>query len=102
MRFVYDHNIAPVNQYITVHEGDLLRETWNEKPIEILFSDVAKGLHLNDYILTKWLPFLSAGTGILIQQDQVREYHIWVAVTMEILAEYFEVLDYVMYKLDGV
>lgn len=97
IRFVYEHNIAPVASYIDIHEGDLTLATWSGEPIEILFSDISKGWKLNDYITLNWIPHLLPETGILIQQDQVQEYHVWVAITMEILADYFELIDYVVY-----
>ena len=67
---------------------------WTGGPIEILFSDVSKSWSVNDYIITKWVSNLIPETGILIQQDQVQEYHVWVAITMEILADCFELIDY--------
>ena len=94
IRGVYEQNIATISQYVRIHEGDLLQMPWTGEPIEILFSDVSKSWDLNDYILSNWIASLMPETGILIQQDQVQEYHVWVAITMEILADYFEVIDY--------
>lgn len=98
MRFLYERNIAPVARYIEIYEGDLTQKEPPNKPLEIIFSDVAKGWSLNDHIISNWIAALIPETGILIQQDQVQEYHVWVAITMEILAEYFEVIDYTMYS----
>jgi hypothetical protein len=97
VRFVYERNIAPVADYICIHEGDLQQMPWSGGPIEILFSDVSKSWSLNDYIILNWIAALVPGEGILIQQDQVQEYHVWVAITMEILADYFEFIDYTVY-----
>ena len=93
---IYQANIAPVSHYIAIYEGDLLKKTWGGKPIEILFSDISKGWSLNDYILMNWIPYLIPETGILIQQDQVQEYHVWVAISMSMMADYFETIDYVL------
>ena len=98
MRFIYERNIAPVAEYITIHEGDLLKAPWKSGPIEILFSDISKSWQLNDHIIKNWIAALIPETGILIQQDQVQEYHVWVAITMEILSDYFEVIDYTPYS----
>ncbi len=98
MRFIYDRNVAPVAEYISVHEADLLQTPWTSGPIEILFSDISKSWQLNDHIIRNWIAALIPETGILIQQDQVQEYHVWVAITMEILADYFEVIDYTPYS----
>jgi hypothetical protein len=97
VRFVYERNVASVAKYIRIHEGDLLQMTWSGEPIEIIFSDVAKGWKLNDYITLNWISALLPETGILIRQDQVQEYHVWVAITMEILADFFEIIDYTVF-----
>lgn len=94
MRFIYEKNVAPVADYIAIHEGDLLKAPWKSGPIEILFSDISKSWELNDYIIKNWIAALLPETGILIQQDQVQEYHVWVSITMEILMEYFEFIDF--------
>jgi hypothetical protein len=94
IRFLYEKNVAPVADYICIHEGNLLEEPWKSGPIEILFSDVSKSWELNDHIIRNWIAALIPETGILIQQDQVQEYHVWVAITMEILADYFETIDF--------
>jgi hypothetical protein len=94
IRFLYERNVAEVSEYILIHEGDIKRTPWTEGQIEILFCDVSKSLDTNDYIITNWIPALLPETGILIQQDQVQQHHVWVAITMEILADYFEVIDY--------
>jgi hypothetical protein len=81
-----------------VHEGDLTKIKMRTEPIEIIFSDVSKRWALNDYIIENWLRALIPETDILIQQDQIQEYHVWVAITMGIMQEYFELIDYVMYS----
>jgi hypothetical protein len=98
IRRFYERNIAPVAGYISVHEGDLLKMPWKSGPIEILFSDISKSWELNDHIIKNWITALIPETGILIQQDQVQEYHVWVAITMEILADYFETIDYTQFS----
>lgn len=98
VRHIYDRNVSEVADYIAVHEGDLTLKPWTKLPIEILFCDVSKSYAVNDYILQHWLPSLIPGTGILIQQDQIQEYHVWVAVTMSMLADYFEPIDYTLYS----
>jgi hypothetical protein len=98
IRFAYEKFVAPVADYITIHEGNLLARPWTSGPIEILFSDISKSWELNDYILQNWIAALVPETGILIQQDQVQEFHVWVSITMEMLAEYFEMIDYTMFS----
>lgn len=98
IRFLYDQRTASVADYIRVHEGDVTLTPWAGEPIEILFSDIDKGWHINDYILLSWFPSLIPGRSVLIQQDQVQEYHVWVAITMEMLAGHFEWIDYVKFS----
>ncbi len=98
IRFLYERTIGPIADYVTIHEGDITQAPWGGGAIEILFSDVSKGWSVNDYIISNWISALLPEIGILIQQDQVQEYHVWVAITMEILADYFEVIDYTMYS----
>lgn len=98
IRFIYERNIDPISEYVTIHEGDLRQSPWQGGPIEILFSDISKSWLLNDYIITNWLSSLLPETGILVQQDQVQEWHVWVAITMEMLANYFEFIDFTFYN----
>lgn len=95
IRFIYENRTREVSQYIEIHEGDVTKETWTGGPVEILFSDISKSWEINDYILQNWIPSLIPERGILIQQDQVQQYHVWVGITMEMLSDHFECLDYV-------
>lgn len=106
IRHIYERNIAGVADYITVHEGDVTGKPWHGGPIEIVFNDVSKSWALNDHILKNWIPSLIPETGVLIQQDQIQEYHVWVAITMSMLSDYFETIDYtvnssMVYRLKG-
>jgi hypothetical protein len=93
-RFIYDRNTAAVSEYITVHDGDVTATPWSGQPIEILFVDISKSPDTNDYIITNWIPALLPEIGVLIQQDQVEQNHVWIAITMEMLIDYFEFIDY--------
>ena len=94
VRHIYDRNTAEVAEYITVHDGDVRAKPWNGDPIEILFCDISKTPETNDYIIENWIPALLPEIGVLIQQDQVEENHVWVTITMEMLIDYFEFIDY--------
>lgn len=95
IRPTYDRRTASVAQYIKVHEGDVTSTPWRNGPIEILFNDLSKSWDINDYVLRNWFPCLMQDRSILIQQDQVQEYHVWVAITMEMLSAHFQLIDYV-------
>lgn len=95
VQFIYENRTAAISQYIQIHAGDVTQTAWENGPIEILFCDISKSWGVNDYILQNWLPSLIPERGILIQQDQVQEHHVWVGITMEMLSDHFECLDYV-------
>jgi hypothetical protein len=95
IRPLYDRNVAEVASYIEVHHGDVLQKPWSGERIEILFCDICKMLPINDYVLEQWIARLIPGRGLLIQQDQVQEHHVWIAITMSILSDYFEIVDFV-------
>ena len=95
IRPLYDRNVAEVASYIEVHHGDVLQEPWSGRRIEILFCDICKMLPINDYVLEQWIARLIPGRGLLIQQDQVQEHHVWIAISMSILSDYFEIVDFV-------
>jgi hypothetical protein len=98
VRSIYDRNTAEVSEYIMVHDGDVQATPWNGQPIEILFIDISKTPDINDYIITNWIPALLPEVGVLIQQDQIEENHVWIAITMEMLVDYFEFIDYTAYS----
>lgn len=95
VQFIYENRTAEVSQYIQIHAGDVTQMQWTGGPIEILFSDISKSWGVNDYIMQNWIPSLIPERGILIQQDQVQQYHVWVGITMEMLSDHFEYIDYV-------
>jgi hypothetical protein len=95
VRYIFERNTSAISQYIDVHQGDIRAKPWSKGPIEIIFNDLSKGWSTNDYIITNWLPALIPGRGILIQQDQLQEWHVWLSISMEILSEYFEFIDFV-------
>lgn len=73
-----------------VHQGDVLREQWDGKPIAVLFIDLAKTWEISDHVHRQWLPALTANEGVLIQQDYVHEWCPWLHVLMELLSDYLE------------
>jgi hypothetical protein len=96
VRPVFDQQTAGVAPLLQVHEGDLRSFPWaGDAPIETLFIDVSKTWALNDFIVREFFPALIPGRSIVVQQDYVHPTCPWLAVTMEYLAEYFELLMYV-------
>ncbi len=79
---------------IYLSPGDLLLHRWSGAPIEILFVDLAKTWKLNEWVVQNWFPCLRSGS-IVIQQDYIHFYEYWIAITMEVLAEFLHPVDYV-------
>lgn len=85
----YDEVIAPVRDCVTVHHGDITTFPWPaERPIEILFIDVAKTWETNDFILQQFFPRLIPGVSVIVQQDYHWPQVPWLPVTMELLADH--------------
>ena len=75
--------------------GDFMKMRWIGRPIEVLFIDLAKSWALNAKVLREFFPYLIPGRSIVVQQDYVHVGEPWIALTMERLAEYFELLYFV-------
>jgi len=99
VRSIFDRQTLSVRALLNVHEGDLREFPWpSDDPIEVLFIDVSKTWALNDFIVREFFPALVPERSIVVQQDYVHPTCPWLAVTMEYLADYFELIDYVPYN----
>jgi predicted O-methyltransferase YrrM len=93
-RALFDEAIRGLGGLIEVHQGDLSQQRWTSGPIELLFVDIAKSWELNDHVLREFVPHLLPGS-VVVQQDFADEWHPWVVIAMELLADHFEWLDVV-------
>lgn len=88
-RACYDGVIADVAAHVTVDEGDITTFPWpSDRPIEILFIDVATSWEVNDFLLQSFFPSLIPGVSSLIQQDYHWPHTPWLSITMEVLADH--------------
>jgi hypothetical protein len=94
-RPVFDANTAAVRDLVTVHEGDLADADWDERPIDVLFVDIAKTWEVNDDVIRRFFGWLEPNRSIVVQQDMAHALCPWLAITMELLADHFELLGYV-------
>lgn len=92
-RSVFDFQTGLVRDRIVAVEGDFSLTQAPDAPIEILFIDVAKTLHLNSHLVRSYFSKLIPGISILIQQDYYHCWHPYIHMTMEYLKEYFTILD---------
>ena len=79
---------------IEVHAGDLLEQSWPpDKPIEVLFVDVAKTLALSGKVLTEFFPHLTPGKSIVIHQDFFHPTAFYLPVVMDFLMDHFTIIE---------
>lgn len=97
-RHVYDKQTAAFADLLVVHDGDVTLERWNGAPIEILFIDIAKTWHVNDYVNRTFFPYLIPGKSLVIQQDFFHQWEYWTILTMELLKDYFEYVGFVRWN----
>jgi hypothetical protein len=91
---IYRRSIEPFADRVRVHKGDLLDQTWPaEAPIEILFVDVAKTIALSGKVLTEFFTRLIPGKSLVIQQDFYHPTAFYLPVVMDLLADYFTIIE---------
>jgi hypothetical protein len=90
---IFQQQTAKYCDLIKVFRGDICQYSLLDKPIEILFIDVAKTLEINKHLAREFFPALIPGKSLVIQQDFYHLWHPYIHVTMEYLRDYFEILD---------
>jgi hypothetical protein len=90
---VFLRNVANFLPLIEVRAGELVRIGRIDLPIEVLVVDIAKSAGLNAYVVTSWFNKLIAGHSCVIHQDFYAPSHLWIAVTMGSLLDYFSISD---------
>jgi len=73
--------------------GDFLEARWTGGDIDVLFVDIAKTPELNAHLVGEFFPALVPGRSLLVQQDWYHCWHPHIHVTMEYLADEFELAD---------
>jgi hypothetical protein len=93
----FRQNLAEYLPAVQIHSGNLLDQSWDGEPIEILFLDICKTPDVHDHATRVWFPRLIPSRSIVIQQDYGwRRYH-WGNVMMEVFKDNFTVLDEVAF-----
>jgi hypothetical protein len=90
---VFLKSVAKFLPCIEVRAGELVRVGRIDLPIEVLVVDIAKSAGLNAYVVTSWFNKLIPGHSCVIQQDFYAPSHLWIAVTMGSLLDYFSISD---------
>lgn len=81
------------SELIQANPGDFLEARWQGDEIDVLFIDIAKTPQLNAHAVGEFFPSLVPGRSLLVQQDWYHCWHPYIHVTMEYLAEEFELVD---------
>ena len=94
----FERATADVSDLLTTHAGDLLQLGWHGQPIEVFFVDFSKSWALNDVVVRDFFPCLIPGRSVVVQQDYAWPFQPWIAITMELLEEYFEPVAFAEYN----
>ncbi len=87
--------LAPWQDAITFHRGEIDRMDWDCGPIEILVMDASKQARTMDRMAETFFPSLIPGRSLLVQQDFLHWSQPWVPVQMELLSDFFVPLAHV-------
>ena len=90
---IFEHFTQPYKDLISVHPGDVRDADYDGSPISILFIDLSKSFELNDLILDRFFPHLTAGS-VIVQQDFLFFRNPWLLSTMMLLSDKVELLSY--------
>ena len=88
-------HLAPWDERVTLHVGDIGTMRWTGGPVEILSVDAAKGAVLADHIAEQFYPALVPGRSILVQQDYLMAVQPWLCAQMVGLRDCFLPLAHV-------
>jgi len=91
-RELFDAQVAPIADILTIHAGDFLHASWPAARIEILLVDIAKTRELCGRVVEILFPHLLPEQSLVVHQDY---HHPWlphIHIVMEYLAEYFELV----------
>jgi hypothetical protein len=92
---VVRRHLAPWQDHVTLHIGDIGDKRWTGGAIEILSVDAAKGAVMADHVAAEFYPALVPGQSILVQQDYLMSVQPWLCAQMVSLRDCFVPLAHV-------
>jgi len=92
---VVRRHLAPWQDHLTLHIGDIGDKRWEGGPIEILSVDAAKGAVMADHVAAEFFPALIPGQSIVVQQDYLMSVQPWLCAQMVSLRDCFQPLVHV-------
>jgi hypothetical protein len=81
--------LTPWTERISLHPGQIEDQIWEDGPIEILVLDASKTIPNMDAMTRTFFPSLIPGRALVVQQDYLFWRLPWIAIQMELLADYF-------------
>lgn len=85
-------NLAPWQDHVTFHPGDIGDMTWTGQPVEILAYDAGKDAATSDHIAIQFFPALVPGRSLILHQDFLRPDQPWLAAQAIRLAAHMKPL----------
>lgn len=89
---VVEHSLQAYRSFLQINAGDIMRQTWIGRPIEVLFIDMAVSWTVSDQIIRRFFPALMPGKSLIIHQDYCYQLAPWLSITMEYFADYFDII----------
>lgn len=89
---VVEKALRPYRSMLTFNAGDILHFDWVGRPIEVLFIDMGASWLLSDHILRTFFSGLMPTRSVVIHQDYFYQRAPWLSITMEYLADYFDIV----------
>lgn len=80
-------NIGPHIEIVSVHDGDLHQQVWDDTPVEILFIDIAKTMALHQTATALFFRSLIPGKSFIIHQDFERPNLHWIHTSIGYLMD---------------
>lgn len=90
---IFQAQTAAHANLIEPHPGNFLSHKWHGDPVEVLFIDIAKTADLNSHAIAEFFPHLIPGRSVLVHQDYFHCWHPYIHISMEFLADEFEMVD---------
>jgi hypothetical protein len=81
--------LAPWDQHVTFHVGDILDKRWTGEPVELLVVDLAKTAAAADHVAQEFFPALIPGRSVVVHQDFALRVTPWLPAQMMLLADHF-------------
>jgi hypothetical protein len=91
---LFTENIANIKDHVKPVQGDIMAVKSYDKPIEVLFVDLAKSEALMRHVMKVFYPKVMVGEGIVIHQDYKFVGMPYLKLYQQAFSDYFELLPF--------